>query len=106
MRLIVILLLICSVIAQDGTNFGRGGRRKLGVQKVLRRRPTAFENVPAVPEQRPSRGRGRGFVRARPAAAAPVAAAQQAAPAPVPALPPPPPVFQPEPTGELVTGVQ
>ena len=59
---------------QDGTNFGRGGRRKVGVEKVfllfflqnesnsdldvlkvLRRRPTAFENVPAVPEQRPSR---------------------------------------------------
>ena len=56
--------------------------------------------------QSPNRGRGRGFVRARPAAAAPVAAAQQAAPAPVQALPPPPPVFQPEPTGELVTGVE
>ena len=96
--------------------------RTILILKVLRRRPTAFENVPAVPEQRPSRwgrhtdhpsstlttnrGRGRGFVRARPAVAAPVAAAQQAAPAPVPALPPPPPVFQPEPTGELVTGVE
>jgi len=96
MRAAAILLLICSAIAQDGSNFGRGGRRK-----VLRRRPTAFENVPAVPEQRPS-SRGRGFARARPAA--PVAA--QPAQAPAPALPPPPPVFTPEPTGELVTGVE
>ena len=84
---------------------------------MLRRRPTAFENVPAVPEQRPSSRwnspcphspirfflhRGRGFARAR--AAAPVAA--QPAQAPAPALPPPPPVFTPEPTGELVTGVE
>merc|ERR1711990_1433263 len=94
MRATAILLLICSVLAQDGSNFGRGGRRK-----VLRRRPSAFENVPAVPEQRPS-SRGRGFARAR--AAAPVAS--QPAQAPAPALPPPPPVFTPEPTGELVTG--
>ena len=46
--------------------------------------------------------RGRGFARARPAAPA----AAEPTQAPAPALPPPPPVFTPEPTGELVTGVE
>ena len=59
-------------IIQDESSFGRGGRRKVTtsllivlkrkfwdfsqpvVSKVLRRRPTAFQNVPAVPDQRPS----------------------------------------------------
>ena len=46
--------------------------------------------------------RGRGFARARQAAPA----AAQPTQAPAATLPPPPPVFTPEPTGELVTGIE
>jgi len=95
LRMAFLLLLVSSAMAQDGEGFGRGGRRK-----VLRRRPTSFQDaaVPAVPDQG---ARGRGFARGlRPPATA-------SAPAPAArALPPSPPVFQPEPTGELVTGVE
>ena len=61
------------------------------------------DHITSISNDQPSRlHRGRGFARAR--QAAPVAV--QPTQAPEAALPPPPPVFTPEPTGELVTGVE